>query len=186
MYTEEELNNMSLEELQALEKKLRAEKPKRGRKPKQKVEVKPLKTADKKPTRKKKEIVLEDLVPAVDEAEFVPAEKRKPRLATSHGDEVASKEKLKLGPRPNNFLKMPEAKSKNTDKKFDKKVWKGLEPVERGARVLEDIRTNCAGCGKKITIPASLVVKGTRYKCNKCASIPGSGGESNFGDDDED
>jgi hypothetical protein len=88
------------------------------------------------------------------------------------GKGLASRiESVKLGPRPNLFLKSAEAKQCKEDSKIDKLLWKGRTPSERN-RPNNLISIACQICQQVHEVSSSLVYrdpdKGLCYTCNNC------------------
>lgn len=89
------------------------------------------------------------------------------------GKGLASRtESVKLGPRPNLFLKSAEAKQCKEDSKIDKLLWKGRTPSERN-RPNNLISIACQVCRQVYEVSSSLVYRdpdmGLCYTCNNCS-----------------
>ena len=72
----------------------------------------------------------------------------------------------------NKFDSMPENTMHKDDSRIDKLLIK--HPPTQRSRDFETIQVICRVCGKKETVNPILVHESSnRYKCNKCARVPG-------------
>ena len=78
-------------------------------------------------------------------------------------------ESFKMGPRPNNFLTMPESRAYRTaaDKKIDQLLSGNLELTPR-TRPGELTTVRCVGCNRNYQVHVSLTSGETGFKCNEC------------------
>lgn len=78
--------------------------------------------------------------------------------------------------RPNRFESMAEFHLHKEDTvKFDKKVWKGKKPAERGVRASNRIEIKCSECPKMCSVWPEEIAFDTPYRCNNCMKRRGGG-----------
>lgn len=71
----------------------------------------------------------------------------------------------------NKFIDMPEKNMHKEDREIDK-ILAVSHPTPR-IRKAPLIDVTCRVCGKREKVPSSIVMDGSRYKCNKCCSGAG-------------
>lgn len=97
---------------------------------------------------------------------------QKPVLLKDKKKSFANRSKKASEISVNKFESMPEFKMHKTDSIIDQKLSK-YPPVDR-SREFELVETTCRVCGKKESVPPSLVHEGpSRYKCNRCSATSG-------------
>ena len=95
-----------------------------------------------------------------------PVSVKKSKTRNSNRSNKKSNESL------NKFESMPEFRMHKEDVSIDKKLSKH-PPVDR-SREFDLVDATCRICGKKESVPPSLVFEGpARYKCNRCSATSG-------------
>ena len=114
---------------------------------------------------------LEDLMAELEEQPVEPTRKKTRRKTAPAKIESGTKtrqERIKIGPRPNLFLKSDISGRHKEDNKIDAKLWENRQPTPRGDRGSDAIEVECHVCGEPVLISSSVAVPEGRVKCNDC------------------